>query len=89
MVPEDEPKGDDSHSILPRHIIEGEIVRMDDTVGVGNPLHYHKMSGLVHVPEPPRGSPLRTKFLRKCTNIRQIDDSKPSVRTNYTRAVAG
>ena len=88
MVHEVEPKGADSPSTLPRQILESGIMCMDDAVGVGNPLHYHKMSGEVHVPEPPRSSPLRTQFLRKCTNLPQIDNNKASFRTAYTRAVA-
>ena len=87
MVHVVEPKGADSHSILPRHIVEGGIVCTDHSVGVGNPLHYHEMSGEVHVPRPPRSSPLRTQFLHKYTNLHQIDDSEASVRTACTQTV--
>ena len=83
MVPQVEPKGDEFRSNLPRNVLEGGIVCMDYPVGVGNPLHYHKMTGEIHVPEPPRGSPLGNKFLRKCTNLPQIEDGKASLRIVY------
>ena len=49
MVLEVEPKGVDNHSILPRHIIEGVVECVDYAIGVGNPLHHHKMTGEIHI----------------------------------------
>ena len=76
----------DSRSILPRYVLKNGSTCVDCWVCVWNLLHYHTLTSKTRTSRFSWTSPPRYHFLSRYTYLRQIDDSKPSVRTVCTHA---
>jgi hypothetical protein len=80
-----EPRGAESRSILPRYVSKNGIVCECNVPIMWNPLHSHIWTRKTKTSSFSSTSPFNYHYLHRYINLRQIDDTKASVRMVCTQ----
>ena len=80
-----EPRGVESRSILPRYVSKNGIVCECNVPIMWNPLHSHIWTSKTKTSSFSSTSPFNYHYLHRYINLRQIDDTKASVRMVCTQ----
>jgi hypothetical protein len=79
-----EPRGAESRSILPRYVSKNGTACECNVSIMWNPLHSHIWTSKTKTSSFLSTSPFNYHYLHRHINLRQIDDTKASVRTVCT-----